>query len=269
MAERNGHNPFHMVQLQLDARRLAGLGQRLGLFEGRNARKRISTNYLVHCALGELFQEQAPKPFCVQAASRQLGQQDGRSVNVLGYTDTHDEALHDLAKAFAPPAVYKGCDWDALATKEMPKTFPEGMHLGFELQACPVVRKASAGEGQSVNGKKRTWKKGEELDAFLSKAWTTDEELDRETVYRDWLIRQLEIRGGADAKAIGMERFAIERMTRRTHGNGRSVRTIKRPDVTLTGTLTVTDSDAFVDLLRSGIGRHKSFGYGMLKVRRA
>jgi len=39
--------------------------------------------------------------------------------------------------------------------------------------------------------------------------------------------------------------------------------------VTLTGTLRVTDSDAFLALLRSGIGRHKSFGYGMLKVRRA
>jgi len=47
------------------------------------------------------------------------------------------------------------------------------------------------------------------------------------------------------------------------------MKTMKRPDVTLTGTLTVTDSDAFGTLLRSGIGRHKSFGYGMLKVRRA
>ena len=69
-----------------------------------------------------------------------------------------------------------------------------------------------------------------------------------------------------------MTRFSIERMTRRVPKNGsgeRKADTIKRPDVTLTGTLQVTDSSAFVDLLRSGLGRHKSFGYGMLKVRRA
>jgi len=68
-----------------------------------------------------------------------------------------------------------------------------------------------------------------------------------------------------------MTRFSIERMTRRIPKNGNGERkadTIKRPDVTLTGTLQVTDGDAFVDLLRSGLGRHKSFGYGMLKVRR-
>jgi CRISPR system Cascade subunit CasE len=65
-----------------------------------------------------------------------------------------------------------------------------------------------------------------------------------------------------------MTRVSIERMTRR-NGPDRTPDTIKRPDVTLTGTLQVTDGDAFVDLLRSGLGRHKSFGYGMMKVRRA
>jgi CRISPR system Cascade subunit CasE len=71
-----------------------------------------------------------------------------------------------------------------------------------------------------------------------------------------------------DPDAIAMTRFSIERMTRRT-GPDRTASAIKRPDVTITGRLQVTDSRAFADLLRSGIGRHKSFGYGMLKVRRA
>ena len=273
MPEQTTTEALHMVQLQLSAHRLAGLGRRLGLFEQR---RRVSTNYLVHCALGELFQDQVPKPFNVQDAPRQFdANHDGRTVRVLGYTSAADDALHELAKAFAPPAVYDSCDWDALATKPMPQTFPEGMRLRFELRACPVVRKASAGEGENRAGKKRTWHKGQELDAFLAKAWQhPGEDWDRETVYRGWLKRQFDERGGAEVALddIGMERFSIERMTRRDHGtNGdrRAVRTVKKPDVTLTGTIKVTDGPAFTHLLRSGIGRHKSFGYGMLKVRRA
>lgn len=263
---------LHMVQLHLDAHRLAGLGQMLGLYDGR---QRVSTNYLVHCALGELFQEQAPKPFSVESGPKQIAGEEGRRLRVLGYADVGRAALHELAKGFASPAVYEICDWDRCASKPMPETFPEGMRLQFELRACPVVRKASAGEGQNAQGQTRTWQKGQELDAFLAKAWENPDEddLSREAVYREWLRRQFEIRGGAEIEPekdhAGMERFSIERMTRRTHGNGRRVITTKRPDVTLTGTLTVTDGDAFLNLLRSGLGRHKSFGYGMLKVRRA
>ena len=122
------------------------------------------------------------------------------------------------------------------------------------------------------NGDERTWEEGDELDAFLAEAWTRpkEDDLNREQVYREWLAHQFDIRGGAevDSDAVAMTRFSIERMTRR-NGPDRTPDTIKRSDVTLTGTLQVTDGDAFVDLLRSGLGRHKSFGYGMLKVRRA
>ena len=259
---------FHMVQLYLDPRRLVQLGKMQGL-----PLARTDTNYLVHCGLGELFGDIAPKPFYVDDDPRTV--QDtahhhgDRYVRVLGYADADDDTLRHEAKLSPNPTIGSLCDWDRFCSQEMPTSFREGRRLQFELRACPVVRKASAGEGP--NG--QTWSEGDELDAFLSTAWENpDTKLDREQVYRDWLERQFDIRGGAEPQSIGMTRFSIERMTRRTHGgsNGdRAVRTIQRPDVTLTGTLTVTDSDAFVALLRSGLGRHKSFGYGMLKVRRA
>jgi CRISPR system Cascade subunit CasE len=161
----------------------------------------------------------------------------------------------------------------------MPDTFPEGMRLRFELQACPVVRKGSAGTIETRHGP-RSWKAGEEIDPFLLEAWATNRadapqapKPDRETVYRNWLVRQLGLRGGArlEEGTFAMERFAIARMTRRAHGSGAGRRTTRfqAPDATFTGRLTVTDSDAFRALLRSGLGRQKSFGYGMLKVRRA
>ena len=257
---------FHMVQLYLDPRRLVQLGKMQGL-----PLARTDTNYLVHCALGELFGDAAPKPFFVDDDPRTVedtaNHHGDRYVRVLGYADEDADALRHEAKLSPNPTIGNLFDPDRLDAHEMPASFREGRRLQFELRACPVVRKASA----DPNGDR--WSEGDELDAFLSEAWENpDTTLEREQVYRDWLERQFDIRGGAEPQSIGMTRFSIERMTRRTHGgaNGdRSVRTIQRPDVTLTGTLTVTDADAFVALLRSGIGRHKSFGYGMLKVRRA
>jgi len=262
---------LHMVQLGLDAKGLITLGKMLHL-----PLAQTDTNYLVHCALGELFGDDAPKPFFVDDDPRSAAETAGasRRVRVLGYATTSGDALQQAAKLDASPTVYEICDWDRFAAKPMPDSFPEEMDLRFELRACPVVRKSSAGSSTARNGDARSWDAGEELDAFLSRAWENpDEDLSREGVYRDWLHRQFNIRGGAevDEGSIQMTRFSIERMTRRTHRNGngdRTVKTLKRPDVTLAGRLTVTDSDAFLNLLRSGIGRHKSFGYGMLKVRR-
>lgn len=245
-----GDEPLHMIQLRLEMRGLTKVGKMLGL-----PLKRVDDNYLTHCALGKLFQDRAPKPYAI-------GKKSGRYLNVLGYSASDADELKTAARAFAEPAVYQeACDWDELASKPMPESFPEGMQLRFETRVCPVIRKASDGE---------RWHKGQELDAFLAEAWKPENEdvdLDREEIYREWLQGHFERRGGARPLEIGMDRFSIERMIRRTHGSDRDVRTIQRPDVTMTGKLKVTDGAAFVDLLGSGIGRHKSFGFGMLKVR--
>ena len=257
---------FHMVQLYLDPRRLVQLGKMQGL-----PLAQTDTNYLVHCALGELFGDAAPKPFFVDDDPRTVADtanhHGDRYLRVLGYADVPDDTLHHEAKLSPNPTIGNLFDEERLDSHEMPSSFREGRRLQFELRACPVVRKASAGEGPDG----QTWREGQELDAFLSEAWENPEEdLSREGVYRKWLDDQFDNRGGAevDRDSIAMTRFSIERMTRR-NGPDHTPDTIKRPDVTLTGTLQVIDSSAFVDLLRSGLGRHKSFGYGMLKVRRA
>jgi len=259
---------FHMVQCWLDPRRLVQLSSMLKL-----PLHQTDTNYLVHCAVGELFGDAAPKPFFVDDDPRTVQDtahhHEDRYVRVLGYADEDASTLRHEAKLSPNPTIGNLYDEDRLDSHEMPSTFREGRRLQFELRACPVVRKASAGSGYNQNGDERTWDAGDELDAFIAKAWANpDVDLDREQVYRDWLARQFEIRGGAEPQSIGMKRFSIERMTRRDH-NGGGTTQIKRPDVTLTGTLTVTDPEAFMAVLRSGIGRHKTFGYGMLKIRRA
>lgn len=224
----------------------------------RGLSPQLTTNYLVHSVLAEAFSD-CPTPFQVQ--------DKGRILRVLFYTGADANDLISRAQLGASPEAYEAIAWEETAVKPMPDPFPSDVYLRFAMQACPVVRKASAGKGRNADGKVRTWDEGDELDAFLARQWKTEKKLSRGEVYCGWLSRQFEIRGGAKPHDITMEGFSITEMTRRTEEKNRSVVSFRRPDVSLEGTLQVTAPEAFVNLLRSGIGRHKSFGYGLLKIR--
>lgn len=244
-----------MVQLDFDPRRLIELERMLGL---SNPRQRVSLEYLIHSALGELFQAQAPRPFSVESTERA-----SPFVRVLGYSSVDATVLHELARGFASPALYQTCVWSRLASKPMPEDFPAGIRLRFDVRVCPVVRKSSESP---------KWSKGQEIDAFLSHVWELgdpDIQASRGDIYRTWLEGQFTSRGGAAVVDASMVRFEIARMTRRTQGEHRIAHTIQRPDVSFSGILRVTEGTLFSALLRDGIGRHRSFGFGMLKVRRA
>ncbi len=249
--------PFHMLQTWIDGRKLTEVGRMLGL-----PLRHTDNNYLAHCLLGKLFGDHAPKLYWLDDDP---DRERKRKMQILAYANDDADTLEQLARTYVEPSLFDGVDWEKTASKPMPSTFPEGMTLGFEMRACPVVRKGSGGHN---------WEAGDEVDAFLSRVWEVDDEsvdIEREEVYRDWFERQLDLRGGADpdTETVGMKRFSLAEMTRRSHEGDRKVTTITRPDVTLTGELEVTDSEAFIDLLERGLGRHKSFGFGMLKVRPA
>lgn len=243
---------LYMVQLWFKMRRLVELGKALHL-----PLHHVDSNYISHCALRELFQEQAPSPFCVEG-------DDGKQLRLLGYCTSTANDLQRHAKLYASPLTYEICDWSRAAAKPMPDRIPGGTLLYFELRVCPVVRKASAG---------KHYKAGAEVDAFLSRVWEIDNPevpVNRAKVYSEWLDNQLNRLGGAKLVNCNMKRFSLERMVRRTRSGtstGRKVNTIKRPAATLVGTLQVTNSTKFHKLLAQGIGRHKGFGFGMLKVR--
>jgi CRISPR system Cascade subunit CasE len=236
---------LQMVRLALEGRGVAEVARRRAL--------RASTTddgYLVHCLLVELFGDLAPRPFAL-AGTR------GRALVVLGYTSTTANELRRHADTFAAPNVHRTCQWEQLAVKAMPRVWPEGTRLGFAVRVCPVVR--MSGEGP-------THRKGAEVDAFLATTWKADPSRpqDRETVYREWLRAAIERRGGARLVAARLSGFRIARLLRRTQGSERRAELRERPDAHFTGEIEVTDSAAFAALLRAGIGRHRSFGFGML-----
>lgn len=244
---------LHMVQLTLEKSMLEFISNLVG--------DPISDKgYLTHCALDGLFQDQSPKPFDLSMSSK--------GVHVLGYSGEDEEALKMRADLGADPKIHQGVDWDGLASKRMPQSFPEGMDLRFEVQAVPVVTKKSAGEGENQSGEVKTWEKGDEIDAFLSRAWENpDQDLTREGVYAEWIDRILTMRGGAEVNPenVQLSGFALREMQRRTE-NTREVVSFQQPEARLEGTLTVTDGEEFTDLLMRGIGHQKHFGYGMIKV---
>ena len=64
---------------------------------------------------------------------------------------------------------------------------------------------------------------------------------------------------------VVLESFRRTRVLRRDRSGGSErPRTVEGPDAVAVGTVTVTDPDRFAAALARGIGRHRSFGFGML-----
>lgn len=217
--------------------------------------------YLVHMQLGELFGGLAPRPF-------RIDRHDDQLIRILAYSDKPASLLKSRADVLADPPVHSICDWSSFAGKSMPNLFKPGQLFGFELRACPVVRLAKAGMKITRNGGRIQVKKGAEVDVFVQQAWVRpDEKLDREAIYREWLEGQFERRGAASLMGSKLKAFRIEKLIRRNHATHRKSYRIERPDAQLEGEVEITDGEAFANMLRAGIGRHRGFGFGMLVLR--
>lgn len=241
---------LHLVRMELSLKLLVQLGQRR-----RFPDRAPDEDYLVHCALGEIFGDEAPQPFAVTDRTR-----DHRLI-VHGYSARAQPELQERAQRFADPSVYGIIDWPTLVSKPMPTSWPTGTVVGFAVRTCPVVRMKEAGAHNRA---------GAEVDAFFARCWAVGDPkipVDRAEVYRDWLGKQLERHGGARILHVDLEQFRVGWLLRRNHKQVRQSHICKRPDARLVGTLEVTEGDAFASLLQRGIGRHRSFGFGMLLLR--
>ncbi len=247
-----------MVRVPLDGVKLMALGTRRGL-----PMRDVDVGYLVHCALEELFgPELAPKPFALATADKAMPQT--RVLPVLGYTTATVEALRAHADTFADPGLHALCQWSELADKPMPAAFSVGQRLGFSVRVCPIVRRSKPGVHQDTEDA--------EVDAFLAECRRVGDgvPVSREAVYQQWFRDELARRGGASVESVAMTRFERQRLVRRRAPDAkgaRSAHVTERPDAQLEGTLTVTDPAAFQSTLARGLGRHRSFGFGMVLLR--
>jgi len=237
-------NPFYMIELQLDLPALLRFLASQGLNRSDDD---DDLGYGVHAWMAAAFGELAPQPWRLFVGK-------SRPARVLGYA-AHDAAeLRQRLLEFADPSVVAVCAEPdtAIASREMPAVWRTGRRLAFEVQCCPVARKARTGV---------------EKDLFLVRADHRGAPgLRRDAVYCEWGREQLERHDAARVDAIRLEGFRLVRQTRkdRESGERRVCRRIVRPQALLRGELTVRDPEAFAALLRRGVGRHRAFGYGML-----
>lgn len=235
---------LQMVELRLDMPALLRFLRDQGLDPGEGD----DLGYGVHAWLAAAFGPMAPKPWRLLVDRR-------RPTRILGYSLHNAEELRQRLHDFSHPGAFAVCaepDTD-IASRPMPAWKP-GRRLGFELQFCPVGRKARTGV---------------EKDLFLLNADAAPAmPLQREAVYCDWIRTKLQQTGAANVTAIGLAGFQLVRQTRQSQGPGRRSRSHPlRPQALVRGELTILDPDAFSDLLARGVGRHRSFGYGMLLLR--
>lgn len=240
---------LHMVRLALHVDGLVTLGRRRHL-----PIRHLDEGYIVHCLLGELFGERAPKPFAIVGHRARL-------VDVLAYSFEPAAALMDHAQAFADPSAYNTVDWQAIESKPMPASFRAGRRVGFEIRLCPTIRKHAKGAKH---------RKGAEVDVFVARCWDVGAGMavSREDVYVSWLDDQLDRHGGCRLDGAALRSFQLSRLLRRRTTNGtRHTSTVQRPDARITGTVTVVDGARFHSLLTRGVGRHRAFGFGMMLLR--
>lgn len=227
---------------------------------------RYRTNDLgeaLHGLLRAAFGAHAPQPF------RYLDEARG----LVAYTPMDAQAIAAQA-ALADPLAARilglgaGRDHHGYRLRSFPTQWTQGQVLGFDVRLRPTVRGAKG-----------------ERDAFLhavAQAGGKDgAPVSREAVYAQWLHAQLSLRdgqprqpwqGAVELLNVQLAAFRRSTITRRSQpdaGAARQGREIDGPDVTLKGHLRVADPAAFAHLLARGLGRHRSYGFGMLLLRRA
>lgn len=230
---------LHLLHCRPDPAKLAAWATRRGLLAPDG-----DYGYALHALLTAAFGAQAPKPFCYLGANRGL----------LAYTDLGAALLREHAQ-LAAPDVANALGLDSLETRPFPTAWRTGQRLGFEVRVRPVVRAQD----------------GRERDAYLhalDSCPVADPPVQRETVYCQWLSRQLQADAAARVVHAGMDGFRLARVLRASGSDGkRKLRGVVGPSALFKGELLVTDGPAFARLVARGVGRHRSFGFGMLLLR--
>ena len=257
---------LHMIRAEIDA---------LQLRRWMGSRRLADDDHALHCLLKECFGDIAPKPF------RLMLPRDGRRGALYGYARADAEELRGAASLFACPLQEKVLPPERLNSKPMPSAWQAGRRLGFEVRVRPIVRlqrdlvRVPEGKLRLFRQDKRNGERefkprpGVECDAFQYEAIMYPKggmKRSREEVYRDWLQKRFEQKGGAtlDMDSVKLVSFRRTRAVRKLRG-----RHSEGPDALMRGELEITDGEKFGELLASGIGRHKAYGYGMLLLRPA
>jgi CRISPR system Cascade subunit CasE len=134
----------------------------------------------------------------------------------------------------------------------MPSEWRSGLRLRIDVLACPVSRN-----------------RGIEKDIYLREIERANPSpRSRESVYLDWFRQQWE--GVVEFDSLSLTAFRRGMLLRRGHESGgdRTSHALERPRAQFNAIATISDGGAFHERLVRGIGRHRSFGFGMVLLAR-
>jgi len=211
--------------------------------------REFDEGYALHAFMTENLGDLAPRPY------RLMHTRGAPKATLYGYSKYSAEEINQAAQDFSEPSFTTICSV-ALA-KTMPCTWKEGRILGFDIKLRPIKR------GKDESG--RTF----ERDAFLSLIHSIDpaQKIIRKDVYAKWLDERLKNNGAKliNHDKVRMPHFQRSKIVRKRNSKGDS----EGPECVLQGDLEITDESAFNQLLASGIGRHRAYGFGMLLLKPA
>lgn len=249
--------PLHLLHTRPSPAHLAAWATRHGLLQAQG-----DLGYALHALLYTVFGDDAPRPFSYIDAEYGL-----LAYTRLSSSDIASRVADADPDAVAALGLLAPASHRCWRIRPFPTVWPAGHVLGFEVRVRPVVR-----EGKS----------GKERDVFLKQVEATRTSIDREAAYGDWLRMQIGVpgsgsrepwQGGAEIIDVRMTRFRLLEVMRQTQ---RTVSTATRrrcrvsgPEAVLAGRIRVVDPPAFARLIARGVGRHRSFGFGMLLLRPA
>ncbi|RME81329.1 MAG: type I-E CRISPR-associated protein Cas6/Cse3/CasE [Caldilineae bacterium] len=240
-------NPLYMIQCTLDPKAFMSFAREQGLDPGNDE---LDFGYLGHAWLKAAFDDLAPRPWRLLMPRRPNLSQPSR---ILAYSDHPADELADHLARFATPAVTAVCPPERVLDKALPQAWPPGRRFAFETLCCPVGRKSRSGQ---------------EKDVFLIEAdRAPEDELDRYSIYQRWFTAQVESVGDIRICSVKGEGFRLTKVMRKTHDKPRKSTHRLRPQVEFRGALQAGDGASLLTLLRRGIGRHRSFGFGMILLR--
>lgn len=196
----------------------------------------------LHCLLYHTFgSENVPRAF----AAHPNPDRPKEHARLLAYTRLENENLHDLARNHQSPLAAGVMSPFTFQTTPLPDAWLPGTTISFTVRVVPTYRVNPSGAERDVHRRE---------DAAPT----------RQESYCNWLARLLQRNAGATPlpHTLRVTRYSSRKVTRSTH-----TAPITVPDVTIAGSCTITDPEAWANALLFGIGRHKAFGYGMLLLR--
>lgn len=224
----------------------------------------VDEGFALHLLLSSVFGKSVLQPFRLLHSAR------AATATLYAYSDRARDDLHSVAGIVGPPDCLAVLKVDELLVKPMPRRFRAGQRLGFDVRVRPI-RRLRRDLPDSQSG--RMLRRGSEIDAFRlellqrsPEGWRSPDErspagISRESVYVAWFSERLA--GVADVVESAC-RLASFRRSRVLRGNGKGP---EGPDAIVHGECVVRDPVGFASRLRTGVGRHRAYGYGMLIVR--